>query len=240
MAAYANLEALEGRLGYEFKDRRLLERALTHSSARGRAGVTGDYERLEFLGDRVLGLAIAELLSERFPEAEEGVLARAFNRLVNRATCADVGRAMALDVHLVVGASESTAAGRGRESIIADACEAVLGAVFLDGGFEPARRIIRAFWGARTPALEAPRTDPKSALQEWAQGQGLALPDYVELERRGPDHAPTFTAEVRVEGFAPERGEGASKRAAEQDAAERLLRREGVWKSEAEESEARR
>ncbi len=219
---------LEARLGYVFEDKQLLLRALTHASVRSGKIPRHDNERLEFIGDRVLGLAIAEHLSELFPAADEGELARGLNRLVRGETCARVARDIDLGRHLVLSESEAAGGGRGKDTILADAVEAVLGAVFLEAGFAPARAVVRRLWDAETSQAKMGVADAKSALQEWAQGRGLALPEYVELAREGPDHAPRFTAEVRISGSEPARGEGPSKRAAEQAAATALLAREGV------------
>jgi ribonuclease-3 len=221
---------LEEALGYKFKSEPMLERALTHASVRSGNAVRVDNERLEFVGDRVLGLAIAQMLAEAFPDAKEGELARRYNRLVRGQTCATMARKIGLGRCLILSESEAESGGREKETILADAMEAVLGAIFLDAGFEKARAVVRHLWQTNighTPQVSA---DPKSALQEWSQGQGLELPVYVEIARKGPDHAPRFTAEVRITGVAPARGEGASKRAAEQTAASALLMREGVWK----------
>ena len=219
---------LEKKLGYKFRREELLAQALTHASVRGGAQKRADNERLEFLGDRVLGLAIVEVLSETYPAASEGELARRLNRLVNGETCAKVGREFGIGAHLILSDSETKGGGRDKETILADAIEAVLGAVFLDRGYEKARDVVRRLWIGQLDYHPKAASDPKSALQEWAQGQGLALPQYVEIERKGPDHAPLFTSEVRIKGKAPARGEGNSKRAAEQAAAEFLLKREGV------------
>ena len=220
---------LETRLGYKFKAQDMLTRALTHSSFKGNAKTTGDNERLEFVGDRVLGLAIAEVLQETFPKAKEGELARRYNRLVRGETCATVGRDLGLGAFLILSDSEAASGGREKETILADAVEAVLGAVFLDAGFEKARAVVRRLWEPLTEQHTRPAiADPKSALQEWAQGKGMPLPLYIEIARSGPDHAPVFTTEVRITGCSPARGEGASKRAAEQAAASALLDREGV------------
>ncbi|MEZ5844219.1 MAG: ribonuclease III [Hyphomicrobiaceae bacterium] len=243
---YGDLEKV---LGLRFKDAGLIERALTHASAkspegkaaRGRrqvkAGGKGDgavarfdNERLEFLGDRVLGLAVADMLNELYPSAREGELARRFNLLVRGETCADIARATGLGVHLVLSASEEASGGREKETILADAMEAVLGAIFLMSGFERAREVVRRLWLPLIGDAPAVIADAKSALQEWAQGRGFALPRYVEVSRTGPDHAPVFVAEVRIKGCDPAQGEGASKRAAEQAAATALLAREGIWK----------
>ncbi len=224
--------ALEKALGYKFKDRALLRRALTHASVRSQRDGGGDNERLEFLGDRVLALAIAELLVEIDSEATEGELARRFNRLVRREACARIGRDLGLGGVLILSVSEADSGGRDKDTILADACEALLGALFIESGFDVARGVVRRLW---TPLADgAPRAapDPKSALQEWAQGQGLSLPEYIEVGRAGPDHAPRFTAEVRVGRMSPAQGEGANKRAAEQAAAAALLRQKGVWTTE--------
>jgi ribonuclease-3 len=222
-------KALETSLGYKFKREELLTQALTHASVRGGAKKRADNERLEFLGDRVLGLAIVELLCEAYPAANEGELARRLNRLVNGDTCAKVGRELGLGAHLHLSESETQSGGRNKDTILADAVEAVLGAVYVDRGYDKARKVVHRLWagqaGSQTKAASA---DPKSALQEWAQGQGLSLPQYVEIGRKGPDHAPYFTTEVRIKGKTPARGEGASKRAAEQAAAATMLEREGV------------
>jgi ribonuclease-3 len=224
---------LETALGYQFRSRDLLVRALTHASIRASRKDRADNERLEFLGDRVLGLAIAELVVEQFPEATEGELARRFNRQVRREACAAVARNVGLGTLLILSESEAGSGGRDKETILADAMEALLAGIFLEGGYAAARTVIRKLWAplGEARAISA-ITDPKSALQEWAQGRGLALPEYAELSRIGPDHKPHFTSEVRIEGLKPATGEGASKRAAEQAAATRLLAREGVWTGE--------
>jgi ribonuclease-3 len=229
LAPPRKLKDLEARLGYAFKDRTLLKKALTHASVRQASIKRRDNERLEFLGDRVLGLAVAELLSEVYPTASEGDLARLYNRLVRGGTCAEVARALDLGAALVLSESEAGSGGREKETILADASEALLGAIFLEAGYAKAREIVRAHWGIKLQGTPAEAADAKSALQEWAQGQGLDLPQYVEVDRQGPDHRPRFTAEVRIKGRKPARGEGASKRAAEQAAASALLEREGVW-----------
>jgi len=219
---------LETKLGHRFKDIGLLERALTHASVRGGKMARFDNERLEFIGDRVLGLAIAEILNQQFPEASEGELARRYNRLVRGEACAKVARNIGLGGHLILSESEADSGGRDKTTILADAVEALLGAVFIDGGFEKARTVVRKLWQEQSSPVPEVAVDAKSALQEWAQGQGLALPRYTVVSRKGPDHAPHFTAEVIISGRAPAQGEGASKRIAEQAAATALLSREGV------------
>ena len=229
MAAARKRKGLEARIGYHFKDRNLLKRALTHSSARQASAKRRDNERLEFLGDRVLGLAVAELLNEIYPSATEGELAKLYNGLVRGGTCAEVARALDLGAYLVLSESEAGSGGREKTTILADACEALLGAIFLEAGYEKAREVVRAQWRSKLDGSAAEAGDAKSALQEWAQGQGRDLPQYFEIDRSGPDHAPRFTTEVRIKGVKPARGEGANKRAAEQAAAAVLLVREGVW-----------
>ncbi len=220
---------LEKAIGYGFKDRSLLAQSLTHSSMRTGNAPRTDNERLEFLGDRVLGLAVAEMLNSRLPGASEGELARNFNRLVRGGTCAEIGRRIGLGAQLVLSSSEADNGGRDKETILADAMEAVLGAVFLEAGFDRARKIVVALWGPMLDNRPVVAADPKSALQEWVQAQGLALPRYVEVGRKGPDHAPKFVAEVQIAGCQPGRGEGPSKRHAEQAAASAVLKAQGVW-----------
>lgn len=227
-------KGLETALGYTFRQPALLDRALTHSSVRSDRAAIEDNERLEFVGDRVLGLAIAELLTEIDPAATEGALARRFNRLVRKEACARVARDLGLGPSLRLSPAEQESGGRDKDTILADALEALLAAVYLEAGFPVARDVVRRLWApmiAGLPEAVEAVTDAKSALQEWAQGQGLALPQYVEVSREGPDHAPQFTAEVRIAGRKPARGVGNSKRVAEQAAATALLAREGVWRT---------
>jgi ribonuclease-3 len=219
------------RLDYAFSDRSLIELALTHASARPSLKPNEDNERLEFLGDRVLGLAIAELLTASFPEASEGELARRYNQLVRAETCAEIAQDWELGKLILMSGGEAESGGRGKKTILANACEAVLGAVFIDGGYAAARDIVHRFWAAELSGYGLATPDAKSVLQEWAQGRRLSLPRYIEIAREGPDHAPRFTAEVQIDGVAPERGHGANKRAAEQAAALAMLLREGVWQA---------
>ncbi|KWT66011.1 Ribonuclease III [Hyphomicrobium sulfonivorans] len=220
---------LEKALGHRFRDQQLVEVALTHASMRGGKVHRSDNERLEFIGDRVLGLVIADKLIAQFPTANEGELARRFNRMVRGEACAHVARAIGVGQHLILSESEASSGGREKGTILADAMEALLGAVFLDSGFPAARSVVLHLWQDQDDVRPAAaRPDAKSALQEWAQGRGLPLPEYTEIGRTGPDHAPSFTSEVRINGCAPAQGTGASKRAAEQAAAQTLLKREGV------------
>jgi ribonuclease-3 len=225
-----NLDELLSKLGYRFENPELLDEALTHVSAPKADGQS--YQRLEFLGDRVLGLAIADLLYRTFPGAPEGELSRRLAELVRRESCAEIAIAWDVGPYLKLGAGEAHAGERRNQTILADVCEAIIGAVFMDGGYPAARGVIeRAF----QPLLEAPRRplrDPKSALQEWAQGRGLPPPTYSIVEQTGPDHAPKFRVMVKVKGAETEFGLGTSKRIAEQAAARSLLLREGVWTEE--------
>lgn len=223
------LGLLEDRIGHAFSDKALLAKALTHISAistqRGRAQ---SYQRLEFLGDRVLGLVISAMLYAAFPDAEEGELSRRLAGLVRKETCADVAEEWHLSAHIRLGDSEAQNGGRAKPAIMADVCEAVIGAAYVDGGFEPARAVVVAAWTPRMLAPTRPLRDPKTTLQEWAQGSGRATPLYREVERQGPAHAPHFTVAVDLEGFATELGSGPSKRAAEQQAAEAFMTREKI------------
>ena len=225
------IQELEALLGHTFKDRSLLKEALTHSSARNEHGGR-DNERLEFLGDRVLGLSIAALLFARFPQAREVELARHFNALVWKGACAEIARRLELGSHLIMAASEARCGGRKKEVILADACEALLGAILVDGGTLAAEAAVQRLWAPLVGTAEAPAPDAKTALQEYAQSQKRGLPEYREVERSGADHAPSFTVEVSVKGLKPERGAGPSLRKAQQAAAEALLKREAVWLAE--------
>ncbi len=222
MKLSGTLRALSERLGHEFRDPSLLIRALTHGS---RGGGEGDNQRLEFLGDRVLGLVMAEALLEADREADEGRIAPRFNALVRRETCAEVAREADLGAGLKLGRSEMIGGGRKKEAVLADAMEAVIAAVYLDGGLEAARGVVLRLWGGRIAAAPKDARDAKSALQEWAQGRGMAPPAYELIGRDGPDHAPRFVIEVRLATGEAERAEGATKRAAEHAAAAALLGR---------------
>jgi ribonuclease-3 len=220
-------QQLERSLGYCFRNSALLEEALTHATA-AKSRVRANYQRLEFLGDRVLGLAVAEMLFEAFPNAKEGELSKRLSDLVRRETCADVAREWGIAGYIRLGARETSAGGRERTPILADVCEALIGAVFLDGGFDAARMLVRAGFDARMRARVRPSQDPKTALQEWAQARGLSSPVYRTREQSGPDHLPRFTISVEVDGFEAVSADAGSKRAAEQGAAEAFLVREGV------------
>jgi ribonuclease-3 len=219
---------LESRVGYAFADKAILDRALTHVSASPRQGRGGSYQRLEFLGDHVLGLVVSDMLYRAFPKADEGDLSRRLADLVRRDTCAEIARAIDLGAALRLGTSESNAGGRRRTATLADACEALIGAVFVDGGYPAAAELIERLWRERMLKPPRPLRDPKTMLQEWAQGRGLPTPAYHEVERTGPDHNPKFRVAVEIADRAPAEGIGASKRAAEQAAAAAMLTREGV------------
>jgi ribonuclease-3 len=223
-----SLRALETRLKHRFADPSLLTRALSHSSALDRGGASRSNERLEFMGDRVLGLVIAEWLLREFPDADEGELAVRYNTLVRKEACATAAERIELGKYLVLGPGEDRAGGREKIAILADACEAVIAALYLDGGLAAAHAFIEAEW-ASLLAEPTRQTDAKTSLQEWTQGQGRGIPTYKAIERSGPDHAPIFKVEVQINGIAPMTGTGGSKRVAEQAAARAVLVREKVW-----------
>jgi len=212
---------LQQRLGYQFRSMDLLRQAVTHSSASGAS--SRNNERLEFLGDRVLALVIADLLLRHFPAAAEGNLAMRLNGLVRRETCAAVAQEIELGSCLVLAPAEAAMGGRDKPVILGDACEAVIGALYLDGGMAAARGFVEAYWTPHMTGLSATLTDAKSALQEWSQARRLGTPVYAEISREGPDHAPVFVIEVQLPGHAPLCGTGASKREAERAAALAML-----------------
>ena len=227
--------ALARNLGHDFRDPSLLDQALTHASvgegaerdARGRPFL--DNQRMEFLGDRVLGLLVADRLMRDLPTADEGEMSSRLHALVDKPTCARVAEALGIGDAGRLSPGEGKQGGRRREGILGDAMEAVLAAVWLDGGIEAARAVFERAWAAELAA--PPRkalTNPKSALQEWALGQGRALPTYRIVQRTGSDHAPTFTVEVSVAGIEPLTAKGRSRQDAEKAAATALLQREGV------------
>jgi ribonuclease-3 len=220
---------LERRLGHAFADRELLERALTHASVGSGARKVAHNERLEFLGDRVLGLLAAEALVARHPDWREGELSRRHATLVAGKTCAEVARRVGLPAALRLAGGASKQGGRDNDRILGDAMEALMAAVYLDGGLQAARGVFADSWtdALATAAAETGR-EPKTALQEWAMAAGLPLPAYREVSRSGPDHAPLFVVEAEVQGHAPARAVGSTLREAEKSAALALLEREGV------------
>ncbi len=210
-------------LGHVFRDPSLLEEALTHRSAAQADPALSDNERLEFLGDRVLGLVIAERLLEIYPTEREGALAQRLARLVSRETLACVAAELDLGRFLRLAPGDERAGGRDNDTLLADACEAVIAALYLDGGLDAARGFIVNHWDAHLERPLGESRDAKTRLQEWAQARGLAVPDYREIGRTGPAHAPRFLIEVRAAEDLSARAEAGSKRKAEQAAAEILL-----------------
>lgn len=218
------LHALRDRLSYVFQREGLLEEALTHPSFQGEAGRRRQCnERMEFLGDRVLGLVIAELLFHKFPREEVGALARRHAALVRREALVQVADEIGLAACIRLSRGEEEAGGRNNPGLLSDACEALIAAIYLDGGFEAAREVVRRLWWPLVERDASPPKDAKTVLQEWAQGQGLPLPLYVETDRTGPPHAPVFRVQVTVKGFAAVTASGSSKRMAERAAAEVML-----------------
>lgn len=227
-SAKAEVAALETRIGYVFTNKALLTNALTHVSAlksgRGRAD---SYQRLEFLGDHVLGLVVSDMLFRAFPGADEGELSKRLADLVRRESCADIAKALGLLDSIKLGAIGAGAGARLRTSVLGDICEAVIGAVFLDGGYIAAEQFVQRNWMERMRRPK-PLRDAKTVLQEWAQGQGLPTPAYREVERTGPHHDPQFRIAVDLPGKGSAEGTGGSKRVAEKNAALAMLAREGV------------
>lgn len=223
MRLSAELLAFQGRLGHQFRKPDLLVRAVTHASI-GTA-TRPDNQRLEFLGDRVLGLVMAEALLSADTDAREGQLAPRFNALVRKETCAAVAREIGLGDVLKLGRSEMLTGGRRKEALLGDALEAVIAAVYQDAGFEAARGVVLRLWGNRIAAVAPDARDAKTSLQEWAQARGMPPPTYVETGRSGPDHAPVFTVQVTLENGAAAEATAGSKRLAEQAAARMLLER---------------
>ena len=222
--------ALREPTGHLFRDHTRLRRALTHASARG--GTGADYERLEFLGDRVLGLVIADLVFNAFPAAPEGELSLRLNALVNAETLSEIAEEIGLPQLIHAGSEIRSLEGRKRVNLRADALESLIAALYLEGGLETARRFILRYWEPRSRASGAARRDPKTELQEWAHQAAGVAPVYTLEGREGPDHDPLFTVSVRVGHYGPGSGIGRSKREAEQAAATAVLLREGVWQEE--------
>lgn len=213
------MTTLQEILRHRFRDDALLTAAMTHAST----GTGNNYERLEFLGDRVLGLVMAELLYSLFPNEPEGHLAKRHAALVQGALLAVIAREINLGDSLILSEAERASGGADNENMLADGLEALIGALYLDAGLAPCQELIKRLWGDRVSILSNPPQDPKTALQEWAQGRGLPLPLYEVAERTGPDHAPAFTVRVTVQGFAPAAATGATRRAAEKESARILL-----------------
>ena len=228
VAAAANA-AIEARIGHKFADPNLLTTAITHVSALKPQRKRADsYQRLEFLGDHVLGLIVSDMLYRAFPNADEGEMSKRLADLVRKESCADVAKSLGLTDDIKLGAVGAGASARLRKSVLGDICEAVIGAIFLDGGYAAAAAFVERNWTERMRKPRQPLRDPKTVLQEWAQGKGLPTPVYREVERTGPHHDPQFRVAVDLPGLAPAEGVGGSKRAAEKVAASVMIAREGV------------
>jgi ribonuclease-3 len=223
MKLSADLVAFQTHIGHRFHNRELLLRAVTHASIS--SATRPDNQRLEFLGDRVLGLVMAEALLAADAKAAEGLIAPRFNALVRKETCADIAREIGLGEVLKLGRSEMMSGGRRKDAVLGDALEALIAAVYLDGGFEPAKALVLRLWASRITSVDDIARDAKSTLQEWAHARGMAPPIYTETGRDGPDHQPMFTVEVKLENGAGESARAGSKRVAEQVAARALLAR---------------
>ncbi|RAK50929.1 ribonuclease III [Phenylobacterium deserti] len=224
-ARVAAVAELERRIGHTFQDRDLLERALTHSSVGKGAKVVRHNERLEFLGDRVLNLCVAERIMELKPDVPEGELAKLMNHLVNYHACARAARDAGLPAAMRVDASATRVGARTNDRVLGDACEALIAALYREGGLELARAFVHQFWADAFEHLDVPQKDPKTALQEWAMARSLPIPEYVVVHQEGAAHNPRFTIEVRVQGQEPQAAEAGAKRDAEKLAAARLLER---------------
>jgi ribonuclease-3 len=217
---------IAGKTGHRFADEALLVRSLTHKSF---SPAQDSYEALEFLGDRVLAVVIAEELYRSWPFASTGELAQMFNRMVREETLAEVAADLGLGEVVFAGASDTVGTS---SRVLGDVCEALIAAIYLDGGFATVRSFIRRHWRARLKKAGLGNKDAKTTLQEWLAAKSLDNPVYSEIERAGPDHLPNFSVAVSVPGLSPAHGTGTSKKQAEQRAAEALLRREGVWRDE--------
>ncbi len=217
------MATIESCIDYAFKDANLLKEALTHSSV-SRSGQKAVFnnQRLEFLGDAVLGLIVSQLLFKMYPNEAEGALARRLAALVRGDTLAEIASELNLGKFVILSDAEEGSGGRTSATILEDVCEALIGAIYLDGGYEAAKTFVLENWQPRAAAVASPPKDAKSSLQEWAQGRGLPLPKYTVVTSEGPAHAPTFTIEVSVDGIGAARGSASAKRAAEQIAAVEL------------------
>jgi ribonuclease III len=220
------VKALEARIGHVFEDRTLIAAALTHVSAAG-GDKRESYQRLEFLGDHVLGLVVSEMVYETFRQADEGELSRRLASLVRKESCADVALAWGVDAAIQLGEGEHPS-NAAKVTILGDVCESIIGAIFLDAGYAAARKVVASAFAEKLRSPGWPLRDPKTALQEWAQARGLPLPLYREMTRSGPDHAPEFTVSVEVPGYPAAEAKGFAKRLAEQAAAAAFIAREGI------------
>ena len=221
----ARLDEITERLGYRFRNEAILTEALTHGSTQKH---TGDYQRLEFLGDRVLGLVIAEHLFRTHPKDGEGQLTHVLSSLVRSEACADAGDTIGLPDLIIIGAGERAKGMNQNRTVLGDAMEALVAAIYLDGGLEAARAFVLRCWDAQLKAPKVAVKDPKTFLQEWALARALPIPSYKVVSRAGPEHEPVFVVSVEVKDRVPAEGTAKSKRAAEMDAAEQFLKREGI------------
>lgn len=216
----ADLKKLQDYIGYHFKDVHWLERAMTHSST----NEDYNYQRLEFLGDRVLGLVIADALFREFKSEREGGLAKRHTALIQGQTCAIVGLNHNLNNFIIMSDAEEESGGRINENIIADIVESMLGAIYIDGGYDVVQKIILKLWGDTITTLQEAPQDPKTELQEWVQARTIDLPVYEVIKKSGPDHAPIFTVELTIKGFESIHAKGSSRRQAEKTVAENMLK----------------
>lgn len=225
----SSIDRLEERIGHRFATHERLVRALTHASAASRSGGRANYERLEFLGDRVLGLCVAEMLFTAFPQAPEGELSVRLNALVSGAACAEIADELELHEFINAGADVKHLTSKRMRSVRADVVESLIAAIYLDAGLDAAKLFVKRYWNARIHEVGAAARDGKTALQEWSHVRSGGTPTYRVVNRTGPDHDPLFLVEVNVDGVAAATGKGRTKRAAEQSAAQTVLIREGEW-----------
>lgn len=232
-SVHKDLSKLEDVLGHSFANKDTLRTAVTHSSHLDVInGKCDSYQRFEFLGDRVLGLVVADMVFGTFPDADEGELSRRLTQLVRKETCADIAEKIGLGDYVRMGQGEAQSGGRRKKAILGDSCEAVIAAIFLDAGYAAAELFIKKHWHETMHQSDKPLRDAKTALQEWAHASGLDAPTYTLKQRSGPDHKPVFEMAVIVSGEEVGLGTGASKRIAEQNAARDVLTARGVWTKE--------
>ena len=223
-----NLKILEDKLGYSFNQKALLRLALTHASAAEARTALKTYQRLEFLGDRVLGLSISDYLFEHYPKAEEGELSKRLTSFVRKEACANRAKTLLLGGHIILGAGEAQSGGREKPAILADVMEAVLGAIFVDSNYETVKQVILKIWQPLLDGAQTSFQDPKTALQEWAHTHRYGNPAYEVIDKSGPDHNPNFTMQVVITDDIVAIGQGSSKREAEQNAAKALLSQQDI------------
>lgn len=217
---------IESILGYEFKNKKLLEEALTHPSIslqRAEKEIIFNYERLEFLGDAVLALIVAELLINKYPSEREGALAKRHSGLVHGEALAIIAENLGIAAYIKMTSGEDTSGGRKNRSNMENTLEAIVGAIYMDGGIEPAKTFVNHHWEKSINDMKEPPRDAKTSLQEWAQSRGLSIPVYEVIKTTGPAHEPIFIVRVSVDGLEPMHAEGSSKKKAEKLAAEMLL-----------------